>query len=208
MLTGRRAFSGETSRHARHGDQREPDWGAAGDDAAARPSRPGPLPAQGPARRLRDTGDARMQLDEGFGPPRRLSRPRRARRLGWRIPAALAAAVVAGIALGWLGRPAPAGAARATPPVQLDLLLPQGAELFTLSSARLAISPDGGKIASRAGAGGSRQAYVRALDAPDAVPVRGTDAAFSLAFSPDGQSLQTFLSRATDPSSAGRSAMA
>ena len=45
-----------------------------------------------------------------------------------------------------------------------------------------------------AGGGGSRQAYVRALDAPDAVPVRGTDAAFSLAFSPDGQSL-AFLSR-------------
>ncbi len=195
MLSGRRAFAGEsvTDTLARV-IEREPDWTAL--PATTPPHVRHVLERclrKDPSRRLRDIGDARMQLEEG-GTAEAIVETRRARRLEWRIPAALAAAVVAGIALGWLGRPAPARAARATPPVQLDLLLPQGAELFTLSSARLAISPDGGKIAFVAGGGGSRQAYVRALDAPDAVPVRGTDAAFSLAFSPDGQSL-AFLSR-------------
>ncbi len=40
----------------------------------------------------------------------------------------------------------------------------------------------------------SRQVFVRSLDESTSVPLRGTDAAFSLAFAPDGQSL-VFLSR-------------
>ena len=78
--------------------------------------------------------------------------------------------------------------------MQLDLFFPTGFELFTLSSAKLAIAPDGSKVAYVAGGGGSRQVFVRSLDGSASVALRGTDAAFSLAFAPDGQSL-VFLSR-------------
>ena len=95
-----------------------------------------------------------------------------------------------------LARPATTAAttdaARST---QLDLLIPTGFELFTLSSAKLAMAPDGSKVAYIAGGAGSRQVFVRALDEPASVPLRGTDAAFSLAFAPDGQSLVFLVTR-------------
>ena len=106
----------------------------------------------------------------------------------------VAAALIAGLAVGWMAWSRPPAPSDAGGRVHLDMLFPPGLELFTLSSAKLAISPDGSKVAYVAGGGGSRQIFVRSLDEPDSQPLRGTDAAFSTAFAPDGQSL-VFLSR-------------
>ena len=195
MLTGRRAFPGEsvTDTLARV-IEREPDW------ALLPPTTPtyvrGVLERclrKDPGRRLRDMGDARMALEEG-GPAAPAAAANRRGTFRWHLPAGLLAALLAGTALGWLARPAPVANARLTAPMQLDLLLPDGLDLFTLPGARLAISPDGSKVAFVAGGRGSRQVFVRSLDGAQAVPVRGTDAAFATAFSPDGQAL-AFLSR-------------
>jgi Tol biopolymer transport system component len=195
MLTGRRAFPGEsvTDTLARV-IEREPDW----------TSLPAATPAhvrgvlerclrKDPARRLRDMGDVRMALDEGGAAAPAVAAVT-GRRPAWHVPAGLAVTLLAGTALGWLARPAPMAGAAVTAPVQLDLLLPEGVDLFTLPGARLAISPDGTRIAFVAGGRGSRQVFVRALDGAQPVPVKGTDAAFAAVFSPDGQSL-AFLSR-------------
>ena len=195
MLTGRRVFAGDsvTDTLAKV-IEREPDWTALPADTPAHVR--GVIERclrKDPSRRLRDIGDARLQLEEG--PTVAAAVPLApAPRAGWRLPIAVAAALVAGIAVGWLGRPQPPATTDAAKSTQLDLLIPTGFELFTLSSAKLAIAPDGSKVAYVAGGAGSRQVFVRALDEPASVPVRGTDAAFSLAFAPDGQSL-VFLSR-------------
>ena len=195
MLTGRRAFPGEsvTDTLARV-IEREPDWSLL--PPTTPPHVRGVLERclrKDPARRLRDIGDAQMELAEGGTPEAARPSVRPATR--WHWPAGLAATLLAGVSLGWLARPAPtATAGPAADPVQLDLLLPDGVELFTLPGARLAISPDGSKIAFVAGGRGSRQVFVRSLDDPQPVAVRGTDAAFATVFSPDGQSL-AFLSR-------------
>jgi Flp pilus assembly protein TadD/TolB-like protein len=115
MLTGRKAFTGESIPDTLASIfESEPDW------SALPPRVPGRVREllrrciqKDPNRRLRDAGDARIELDDSIvGETRELAAPRRRdggrRRLGW----ALAAAVVAAVALAlWLrGRAAaPAG---------------------------------------------------------------------------------------------------
>ena len=99
MLTSRRAFAGATM-----SDQlaaildREPDWTAL---PAATPTATRRLLTRclekDQGRRLRDIGDARLDLEEKDAQPVKRARP--SRRL-W--PLAFAAALLAGIALGWV----------------------------------------------------------------------------------------------------------
>ena len=139
MLTGRRAFAGSTSSDAIAAIlEREPDWSA--------------LPGQTPTRiqrllrrclekdskrRLRDIGDARLEMLDGAGDERVAPTPAAARRTRRLIPAAtfgLLTAVAAALGVSML-RPAPV-----TPEARLEINTP------STRDPSLAISPDGLKI--------------------------------------------------------------
>ncbi len=191
MVTGRRAFPGDgVSDTLAKVLEREPDWTAmpAGTPAHVRALIECCL-RKDPARRLRDIGDARLQLEDG--PVAATAAPVPPSRARWLMPLVGAGAIVAGLGLGWYLRTATMGVTggSASTSAQLDLLLPDGFELFTISGSRLTIAPDGSRVAFVAGGGGSRAVFMRALDAPVLQRLRGTDAALTAFFSPDGASL-------------------
>jgi hypothetical protein len=136
---------------------------------------------------MRDIGDARLQLEDIVIPS--ATTLARAPRSRWLLPAAIVAAIVAGAALGWMVRGTSAGSSESPKPVQLDLLLPDGFELFTVAGSQITITPDGSKVAYVAVGGGTRDLFVRALDAPASVKLRGTESAVSGFFAPDSMSL-------------------
>jgi len=136
-LAGRRAFPGETNlRRDREGDPRgaglEP---AAKDPAARHPPAPRPLPPERPERRIRDIGDARLEMAEALAarpgrtpkePPRRRPAPRA------RAEGAAAAAARGTHGRGRGGRRlgarllmAPVPAASPARSVRLEMVLPQ-----------------------------------------------------------------------------------
>ena len=132
------------------------------------------------------------------------SRPPRGRgALPWAV--AVIAAALAVVALWRGGRSAAAPA----PTIRFPLLPPPGRAFFTTyESIPVAVSPDGSRIAfvsapfavsaARRGiaspdAPGTRGIWVRDLATLDARPVRGTEDATSLFWSPDGKSLGFFV---------------
>ena len=188
MLTGRRAFTGDTASEIIASVLRtEPDWQR--------------LPAETPEgiRRLlrrslqkdqklrfRDMRDARLEIDEARRSTShhdtviavRQERPRRrATWIAW--TAALATVLVVAAVLG-------AGALRQSP------LAPQlFLEINTPSSrdASVAISPDGLKVVFVASAGGRSQLWLRSLDSPVARPLPGTERGSRPFWSPDSRSI-------------------
>ena len=192
MLTGRRAFDGDTiSEILANVLKTEPAWQQ--------------LPAETPhgVRRLlrrslqkdhklrfRDIRDARLELaDAQSATPEKDYvtgvRPRRGERLAW----ASALGIVALIA-GVLGvralSPAPVA-----PETHLTITTPP------TTDATLAISPDGLKVAYAARSAGQSQLWLRLLDSPTARPLAGTDGAsfpfwsqnrHAYMVAPDGQS--------------------
>ena len=196
MISGRRAFDGDSvAGTIARLIERDVDWGA--------------LPASTPphvitviegclrkdrARRTHDIADARIQLEDGPAsatPPALRALP--SHRGRWTV-AAVAAALIAGAALGWAARRSGAAPPAAIAQAQLDLLLPPGFELFTTSGTQLTISPDGSRIAFIAGGAGVRELFLRPLNLPDATPIVGAAAAVAAVFSPDGGSIG-FLAR-------------
>jgi len=185
MLAGRRAFGGDNISDILANVLRgDPDWTA--------------LPSDTPAsiqvllhrclekaleRRLRDMGDARLEIQDALaGPSPRApaSQPRPGRRVAW-VAAALLAAITTGLGVWRLSRaptPAPQPVSRFTLP------LPPAAPL---ALAGLAISPDGARVAYVAGRGATALLYVHPLDQPAAKPLPGTEGAVGPFFSPDGQ---------------------
>jgi Tol biopolymer transport system component len=195
MLAGRRAFEGETASDAIASVlTRDPDWNAL-------PHRT-PVPvrrllrrclAREVTRRLRHAGDVRLELEEiAASHTADGERPLPGRRAAavlvpWAI--AVAASLVA-LGLGWRHwRITAAGGTAAAEPTRLEIGLPPGLELFPSTSSTVVASPDGRSVAFVGTSGGSRQLFLRRLDAFDATPVRGTLGATTSAFSPDGRSL-------------------
>ncbi|HKV82507.1 MAG TPA: protein kinase, partial [Candidatus Sulfotelmatobacter sp.] len=195
-LTGRRAFAGSTvSDTIAMILGREPDWQA--------------LPVATPAevisllrrclqkdasRRLRDMGDAGIEIDEASasssvssnaapvtaGPAAR----RKFRPIAW-VLTILAAIGVGGV-LRLLLRPAPA-----TPPTaRVAIALPPGDQLALGPSP--VISSDGSHLVYAAIHSGGIQLYLRSMDRFDAAPIPGTQDAENPFFSPDGQSVGFF----------------
>ena len=185
-LSGRAAFSGETLSDtiARILD-REPDWEV--------------LPAETPAliqrllrrlldkdrsRRLRDLGDAALEIEEALaGAPDQPSPHRDTR---W-VSSALAtiALVATGIAIWSVVRTTPSPASAVSRTV---VTLPHDQQLVTLGGTYpMALSPDGERLAYVALVDGERRLFVRALDQFDARPIPRTDGARFPFFSPDGQ---------------------
>jgi hypothetical protein len=189
MLTGRAAFEGETVGEILGSVfKAEPDWTR--------------LPANTPrairrllqrclrkdaARRLRDIGDARIEIhDAGLEPsvyhdvPSRLSR--RHERLAWAAGVVVLLATVAIGAVGWARRPAPTA-----PEMRFEIATPptNNPEFFD-------VSPDGQKLVFAGDSEGESQLWVRSLDAVSAQPLAGTERAQFPFWSPDGQSVGFF----------------
>ena len=99
-------------------------------------------------------------------------------------------AVIASLAV-WSLKAVPAPVPR--PVTRFSISLPPGFRLIGGVTSAIAISPDGARLAYVASQGDSpQQLYLRAMDAPDAKPIPGTEGGESPFFSPDGQWLGFF----------------
>ncbi len=186
MLTGRRAFRGATPAETLAAVLR---------DTPAFDALPTNTPVsvrrllsrcleRDPKLRLRDIGDARLELESTEGAAQRADFATGVRRsvlvmgaLGLMAGAALSAAIAT-----WMLKPKPAGGAqpltRASYPIGAAVRL-------TAQRRQIAISPDGRIIATVVGSGLS----IRNVDELMATPVRGASQVVGLFFSPDGRSL-------------------
>jgi eukaryotic-like serine/threonine-protein kinase len=188
MLTGRRAFDGATVSDILASIlTSEPDW------ARVPPSLPPRIRLlvercleKDPKNRSHDIADARVDCQKALtNTERALSRssPGRASRSPVRMAAALMLASAAGAAIGFrAARLIPVAAPSVS---RFSHVLPE-AQSLDPSESRIAVSPDGSRMAFVAGG----QLYMRSLDQIEAQPVRGaTGRLWSPCFSPDGQSV-------------------
>ena len=204
MLTGRRAFTGDTITDILAAVvMRDPDWTAL----------PGATPAslrqllarcleKDPKRRLRDIGDAKFELDETIargssvargtesvsGPTPVVGTP--GQKFAWTLlGAALTAGVAAGLA--WSGV-WPRAHTSETRPLRVSILHNEGNEV-----AAPAISPDGRRVAYRARrADGMPLLWVRDLASGESEPLPGTEDATMPFWSPDSRDLGFFAGAA------------
>ena len=188
MLTGTRMFSGETvSDVLARVLTAEPDWST--------------LPATTPSsirkllrrclerkskERLRDIGDARLEIKEAFSERDGEIRPRATTRTPW-FAVALAAMLGASLAFVWQRSTEPERAERIVRRSTLPLSPAIYAAGAISRDAGMALSPDGKLIVYVGGSETSRQLYLRPLDSLDATPVPGTKGASYPFFSPDAQ---------------------
>ena len=205
MLSGRRAFAGEeVSDTLAFVITKDVDWNAL---PASTPAHIGRLLRRclekDPKKRLRDIGDARIELDglvhdEPATPSHASAAPRPSlsrRALPWVggtvVGAAAAAAVV------WtLSRPAPVSLR----PVQRFVIdFPASGPHVGDGGGggNLAISPDGTRLVFMGIEAGRRLLFMRNLDQIDVQPIRGTDDANNPFFSPDGEWIGFFTAPGT-----------
>jgi eukaryotic-like serine/threonine-protein kinase len=189
MLTGQPTFAGETISDTIAAIlEHEPDWRAL---PATTPTNGGRLLQRclekDPKRRLRDIGDARVELDDAMASPRHFTELRKALPAWiWGVASAL---VVLGLGLGWtiahLRQP---DAEIRT--LRLTVDPPAGTEFRPDSGA--AISPDGRLLAFVTGSPGGVKLWIRPLNSLAARELPGTDAAGFPFWSPDSRSLGFF----------------
>jgi eukaryotic-like serine/threonine-protein kinase len=111
------------------------------------------------------------------------SRPVRLARWRWREAAAwvlAAAGLASAVAMSARGN-APA------PPGRFLVQIPDGVTLPASSGPHVALSPDGSRLAVVGNLGAESHVYVRRMEDPVMEPVRGTEGATALSFSPDGE---------------------
>jgi len=190
MLTGKQAFCGETlSDTIAAVLAKDPTWEAL---PPAPPAKVRDLPRRclqkDAQRRLRDIGDARIDIEEALAAPAMAATTSAAAiplSAGWRRALILGlgvlplVAVVTGLAV-WNLKPTPQ-----RPVIRFTMSLPPGQHLRSI-----AISPDGTRLVYDAGPTNfTVQLYLRALDSLEARPIPGTEGSFNLFpfFSPDGQ---------------------
>ena len=190
MLTGRAPFEGRTvSEVLANVLKSDPDWQRLPVDT------PEPIRrllrrslAKDDTARLRDIGDARLEIDDARRDPLVVANSRlpsaRWERLAW-LGAVAALAVVAG-ALAM--RPAPE--ARAAK-LALDVTTPPVVDPQDLAS--FALSPDGTQVVVAGVAEGRSQLLIRRLDSAISRPLPGTAGALYPFWSPDGGSLAFFV---------------
>ncbi|MDA2924229.1 protein kinase [Acidobacteria bacterium AH-259-L09] len=138
-----------------------------------------------PNRRLRDSGDAKIQIEEALTEPTTISpievisaaKPTRWKlAIPWSI--AVMMTLLAGVAIWSLTRPEP------RPITRVSVVLPSTERLSGTSRHVVALSPDGTHLVYAA----NEQLYLRAMDQLEGVPIRGTEGnTRSPFFSPDGQ---------------------
>ncbi len=195
LLTGKRAFRGETPSDTLAAVlEREPDW------QVLPPATPPKIRdllrrcmQKDSQHRLRDIGDARIEIEEALAAPSTaepIVAAKGIRTFGRRalissLGILLLGAAIAGLAI-WNLKPS------FTPPPQpvsrLVINLPPGQQLAGLESGpALALSPDGTHLAYVAREGGIQQLYLRAMDSQEAKPIPGTEGGVNPFFSPDGR---------------------
>ena len=197
-LTGQKAFRGETVSDTMAAVlTAEPDWTAPG---AGTPPRLNSLLRRclqkDPARRLRDIGDARLEIEEiraeGSGarvPAVPLERAAPSGRLRtsllWGLAGLLAGALVVLAAFRLSDR---SGNPPPGQPVRAILQLPEGLQPRFSYQPNLAISPDGTTIVFRTGGEKGFRGFVRKrLAGGEAEPIPGTEGGRSAFFSPNGE---------------------
>jgi serine/threonine-protein kinase len=189
MLSGRRAFEGETVSDTLAAVLRaDVDWEALPRETPSPVLRVLRRCLERDARtRFRDIADARIEMDEKAEPaapspaPAAVARPRGGL-AAWAVAALLA---VAG-AVGWwraLSAPKPATAARTA----FAVAIPAGDVLAYDDTPILALSRDGRRLVYAAERGGARGLFLRTFGEIEPRPLEGTTGARSPFFSPDGQ---------------------
>jgi serine/threonine-protein kinase len=187
MLTGRRAFEGETVSDTLAAVlTRDPDWSAL--PAATPPSVRRVLRRcldRNARTRLHDVADARIEMDEapepeGVAP----APPVRARARGTARALAGVAAILA--AAGWWLALRPRAA---EPPARtsFSFLLPGSERVPFDDTPVLEISRSGRELVFLSEGGGKRQVWLRAMDRLEARPIPGTEGAYGPFPSPDGR---------------------
>ena len=212
MLTGKRAFEGETVSDTLAAVlMKEPDWVAL---PAGTPEKVKEILRKSLRRdakqRLHDIADARLDLEELEGgrssgsfpfeaktaspsptvasvEPARLERgSKKSLLLAWALAVLFALAALA-LGVSRLRRP---GVERLVTRVAIPIPAPES--FVTDNYTTLTISPDGRRVAYVARKGDKRQLVQRSLDAAEVIAIPGTEGAFSPFFSPDGQWLGFF----------------
>ncbi len=195
MLTGQRPFQGrDASEMLAAVMMKEPEW----------PALPANIPAplsrllrrcleKDPKDRLRDIGDARVEVREAGGVPPTTDAPtapvtqlaRWRQVLPWALGALIVGSLLTGLAVWSVMRPAPSRLVRFT-------MSPDGNRALTIAAASsdVAISPDGEHIAYFTGGtsvGGAELLHVRSLDQLTSATLAAGSGPFNAFFSPDSE---------------------
>ena len=139
-----------------------------------------------PRQRLRDIGDARLDLEDARDTPVAAPPVSPARWFGRALPWGVAAAAV--LLAVWALWGHPATSITALPVTHLDIGFPHDVEPSPFTSLGPAITSDGRTVAMIGVSGGARRAFVRRLDRAEAIALPGVGAN-GIAFSPDGGSV-------------------
>ena len=188
MLTGTRLFAGESVAETLGLIfSREPDLAML---PATTPARVRSLLARclvkDPRQRLRDIGDARLDL-EGAGDTPVAASPVPARGSLWRaLPWGLTAAAL--LLAGWAISSRAGAATNAADVTHLDIGFPPDVEPYHLARGP-AISPDGRTVAMSGVKHGGRSLFIRQLDHAQATEVPASGSVSQAAFSPDSRSV-------------------
>lgn len=188
-LAGHQAFQGETvSDLIAKILEREPDWSAL---PAATPGRVRTLLARclrkDPHERLRDIGDARLELSDVLAAPadERSAPGARQSRVTMTVAAIVLAALL--VAAWALGRRSAVPPAHRTAPL-VATVVPSSSDVGHVAPAGVALSRDGARLAFVGlDSLGRRVAIVRDLSSTATVTVRGSEGADRPFFSPDGR---------------------
>jgi serine/threonine-protein kinase len=188
MLAGKRAFSGGTITEVLAAVlEREPDWTALPETV------PTPLRRlikrclrKDPNSRLRDIGDARIELEDLQSAPAYDEATRSRTMMTRRTAIGVISGAVAGAA--GVGAYAVSRNRNASPRslTRFSIAVPEGNTINASFSSRLAIAPDGGRIGFFFPVGGSSRFYVRSLSDLDSKLIKDVNSAYSF-FSPDGR---------------------
>jgi eukaryotic-like serine/threonine-protein kinase len=191
MLTGLPAFAGDSVADTIAAViERDLDWGA------LPPSTPPGLTRllrrcvqRDLKRRLRDMGDARLDLEEAASDAPTRDRPTSAPAArGWRTTAAvMVGLLMIGVLLGAAAASYRIRSARRSgEPAHFVVPLSPTTQLGGLDFPSVAISPDGSRLAFVGSRGGQTLLFVRQMNALDATALPGTTNAVAPFFSPDG----------------------
>ena len=190
MLAGRRVFSGDTVSDAIAAViEREPSWNAL-------PSQTPPsirrllerCLEKDPRRRLRDAGDARIEIEDTLTRPVsqaegiQVAAPPRHVRASWTALVSVLAVITSAALLGWWS------ASRRTEPgprplVRLNVDLGHDVVLGSTVGADAILSPDGQRLVFVS----QGRLFSRRLDQTGATELEGSEGAFAPFFKPDGQ---------------------